>query len=70
MTDKNSILSYEKSEINSDRSLKELLRGALEELKADPAGFEPATLGLGGPRPIHARLRVRVLVVVIYLLYF
>ncbi len=36
----------------------------LEHLKlgnnniADPAGFEPATLGLGGPRPIQARLRV------------
>ncbi len=35
------------------------ITGDTNKTKADPAGFEPATLGLGGPRPIHARLRVR-----------
>ena len=39
--------------------------------KTDPAGFEPATLGLGGPRPIQARLRVLTILynVPIYVIY-
>ena len=30
-----------------------------QKIKADSAGFEPATCSLGGCRPIHARLRAR-----------
>ncbi len=50
--DKNLLKRARELGIDISSFLEEKLRELLIKLKADPAGFEPATLGLGGPRPI------------------
>ena len=56
--DKNLLQKAKELGIDISSFLEEKIKELLNNVKADPAGFEPATLGLGGPRPVQARLRV------------
>ena len=55
--DKNLIKMAKENRINISRFLEEKLREYFTLMKTDAAGFEPATTGLEGQRPVLARPR-------------